>query len=87
MTDSVSAETVVGVAITKAFVRAVWCAAQSLRSRAIEAESCPEFKLTNSVGKILRRQAEEDRQRYAILNDWVERYRGEVGLDEDEVRG
>ena len=82
MTDHTTKELV----ITRELIRAVYQANQAMLSRAQDVEKLEEFEQSTTVGRILRRQAEEDRQRYALLKDWIERHRGEAGLLEEEVR-
>jgi hypothetical protein len=75
------------VVLTREFVRAVWQSAQCMLDSSTDIDNLPESKLANSVGTILRRKAEQQRQQSALLFDWVERNRSEVSLSEDEVRG
>lgn len=71
--------------VTKEFVRAIYHAAEALRARAYELERAPEYSQDTSVGKTLRHSVEADRQRVAMLADWIERHRSEAGLTEEEV--
>lgn len=72
--------------ITRELIRAIYHANEAMIARARELENTEEYKVSNSVGHTLRRQVEEDKQRFALLKDWIERHRGEAGLLEEEVR-
>lgn len=83
----VTADPKIGAAvITRELVRAVFHAAEAMIARARETEKFPEYSAGNGVGRILREQVESDKQRYALLKDWIERHRSFVGLLEEEVR-
>lgn len=73
--------------ITSHFVQAVYRGAQALEAQAAEIERSKEFHSQESVGRILRSHVEDNRLTSAMLFNWAERHREQVGIEKLALGG